>query len=447
MRPIDDAVIITIKDIVSLQKSVIKYYIPEPVIYMINMNSFKEFFNNKTIRYYYHRITSSLIVKVLTIGTIVFLTFSSLTYYFERNHVFYKDINGERVEDTDKKSSNIRSFSDSIWWAFVTSTTVGYGDYYPVTVAGRISGILLMFFGVSLVGVVTGNIASILVERQLKEEKGLKSVTMKNHFIICGWKRNMGKVLEDIISKNQEFIPQEIVIINTATPEEIEMLRSEPSLSGISYIHGDYVDESVLNKANIKYAKKILILADRLVIGSVQEVDSRTVMTIITVKSISKTIYAAAELLDSKFERYLTTANCDEIILTSDYSRSLIANASTGSGISHVVNELLDVNTKVSLATVIPPKEFIGKKYSDLSAFYAKQENIILIGILENTGNFHARKMEAIEQAQKTPDISTLVDSLKSVKMMIANKPVLNPGPDYIIGKHSKAIIIEGRGC
>jgi voltage-gated potassium channel len=410
------------------------------------LQSFKQIFDNKTIRYYYYRISSSMLVKLLVIGIIVLLTFSTFTYYVEKKHIIYKEVDGVKIEDTDN-SSNIRNFNDSIWWAFVTSTTVGYGDYYPVSFAGRISGILLMFFGVSLVGVVTGNIASILVEKQLKEEKGLKSVKMKNHFIICGWKRDMGKVLKDIISKNKEFIPQEIVIVNTANPEEIEMLRSEPALSGISYINGDYVDESVLNKANLKHAKKVLVLADRLVLGSVQEVDSRTVMTIITVKSISKTIYAAAEILDTKFERYLISANCDEVILTSDYSRSLIANASTGSGISHVINELLNANTPVELNTVIPPKELIGKKYSDLTEYYTKQESTILIGILENTGNFHARKMEAIEQAQKTPDISMLVDSLKTVKTMTANKPVINPSPDYIIGKHSKAIIIEGRGC
>ena len=407
---------------------------------------FKLIFRNKTIRYYYYRISSSMLVKLLVIGTIVLFTFSSFTYYFEKRHISYKDVNGEKVED-EAKSSNIRNMNDSIWWAFVTSTTVGYGDFYPVSMAGRISGVLLMFFGVSLVGVVTGNIASILVEKQLKEEKGLKAVTMKNHFIICGWKRDMNKVLKEIIRKNKEFIPQEIVIINTANPEEIEMLRSEDALSGISFIHGNYVDESVLNKANIKYAKKILVLADRLVLGSVQEVDSRTVMTIITVKSMAKTIYAAAEILDTKFERYLISANCDEVILTSDYNRSLIANASTGSGISHVISELLNANTPVGLNTVIPPKELIGKKYSELASFYKDQDNTILIGILENTGNFHARKMEAIEQAQKTPDISMLVDSLKTVKTMTANKPIINPSPDYIIGKHSKAIIIEGRGC
>lgn len=402
------------------------------------------FHDTNFIKSCYYKISSSILVKILIIGTVILLTFSSFTYYVEKQHIAYKLVNGERVEDPGN-SSNIRKFSDSIWWAFVTSTTVGYGDFYPVTVAGRISGILLMFFGVSLVGVVTGNIASMLVERQMKEGRGMKHITIKNHFIICGWKRDMIKVLYDILSKNKEFIPQEIVLINTAAPEEIELIRSEPSLSGIHFIHGDYIDEVVLKKANIKSAKKALILADRLVTGSVQEVDSRTVMAIITIKSISKTIYTAAELLETKFERYLISVNCDEIISSSDYNRSILANASTGNGISHIIGELLNVSSSVGFNTVIPPKELIGKKYSDLAEHYRKNDNTILIGILENTGNFHARKMEAIQQAQKAPDISTLVDNLKTVKSMTANKPVINPPGDFVIGKYSKAIIIEGR--
>jgi voltage-gated potassium channel len=412
---------------------------------MITFQKLKNLFDDTNfIKSCYYKIASSMLVKILIIGTVILLSFSSITYYFEKQHISYKEMDGQAVVDT-ANSSNIRNFKDSIWWAFVTSTTVGYGDFYPVTMAGRISGILLMFFGVSLVGVITGNIASMLVERQMKEGRGMKHINIKNHFIICGWKRDMTKVLQGILGKNKEFIPQEIVLINTATPEEIELLRSEPELSGINFIHGDYIDEVVLKKANIKNAKKALILADRLVTGSVQEVDSRTVMAIITIKSISKTIYTAAELLDTKFERYLITVNCDEIISSSDYNRSILANASTGNGISHIIGELLDVNTPVGFNTIIPPKELVGKKYSELCEYYKKNDNTILIGILENTGNFHARKMEAIQQAQKAPDISTLVDNLKIVKSMTANKPVINPPGDFIIGRYSKAIIIEGR--
>ena len=399
---------------------------------------------SRLIRQIARKIGNSFVFKLTVIGFIILLTFSFAIYLVERNHVFYTVENGQQIEDTDN-SSNIRTFRDSVWWAFVTSTTVGYGDYYPRSTAGRIAGILLMFFGISLVGVITGNIASLLVEKQLKEGRGLKDLKLKNHFIICGWKREMADVLTGIMEKNRSYLASELVLINTADPQEIDTIKSDPKFSDINYIHGDYIDERVLNRANLKEATKVLVLADVLVKGSVQEVDSRTVMTIITLKSITKKAYTAAELLDPKFERYLRFSNCDEIILSSKYNRSLIANASAGSGISHVINELLNVNAGVSINTLTIPDDYIGLSFRELFDYYIQKDRTILIGILENTGNFFQRKKEAIEDAQKTPDISTLVDNLKEVKNLVANQPVINPEDTYIIKEYSRAIIIEGR--
>jgi voltage-gated potassium channel len=52
------------------------------------------------------------------------------------------------------------SFGTSVWWAIVTITTVGYGDVYPITTAGRITGVVLMFCGLALFGVLAGTLAS-----------------------------------------------------------------------------------------------------------------------------------------------------------------------------------------------------------------------------------------------------------------------------------------------
>ncbi len=371
------------------------------------------------------------------------MSFSAAVYYIEKEHVVHKVVNGALVEDRSA-SGNIRSFNDSLWWAFVTSTTVGYGDFYPKSGMGRLAGILLMFFGISFVGIVTGNIASFLVEKQLKEDRGMKALKLKNHFIICGWKRDMDKVLADILLKNRKYHPADIVLINTAPPEDIESIRADRRFTGINFIYGDYIDEKILHRACLKNAEKLLVLADRLVTGSVQEVDSRTVMAIITVKTISKTVYTAAELLDSKFERYLKFSNCDEVILSSDYNRSLIASASTGAGISHVISELLDPECGASISTREIADTYVGKSYSELVSHFGKTGSGVLIGLLENTGNFFLRKKVALEEAQKTPDISLLVTNLKEVKTLTPNQPVLNPDGEYVIKKYSKAIVIEG---
>ncbi len=56
--------------------------------------------------------------------------------------------------------ANITEFGDALWWAVVTVTTVGYGDYYPVTFEGRLVAVGLMVIGIALVGVLTAAVAS-----------------------------------------------------------------------------------------------------------------------------------------------------------------------------------------------------------------------------------------------------------------------------------------------
>ena len=61
---------------------------------------------------------------------------------------------------------SIDSFGDALWWAVTTVTTVGYGDMFPVTPAGRGIGAFLMVAGIALFGVLTANVAAFFVEEQ-----------------------------------------------------------------------------------------------------------------------------------------------------------------------------------------------------------------------------------------------------------------------------------------
>jgi voltage-gated potassium channel len=67
-------------------------------------------------------------------------------------------------------NSNIKTAEDAIWWAYVTITTVGYGDKFPVTTEGRIIAVFLMTAGVGLFGTFTAYVASIFVTDNKKEK-------------------------------------------------------------------------------------------------------------------------------------------------------------------------------------------------------------------------------------------------------------------------------------
>ena len=61
--------------------------------------------------------------------------------------------------------SEIETLPDSLWWAFETITTVGYGDFVPVTWMGRSQAVLVMLVGISLLGVVSASLAATLVKQ------------------------------------------------------------------------------------------------------------------------------------------------------------------------------------------------------------------------------------------------------------------------------------------
>ena len=68
---------------------------------------------------------------------------------------FEKDIN-----------SNIKTAEDAIWWSYVTITTVGYGDKFPITTEGRIIGAILMTTGVGIFGTFTAVVSSWFIDKK-----------------------------------------------------------------------------------------------------------------------------------------------------------------------------------------------------------------------------------------------------------------------------------------
>ncbi|MEI7433965.1 MAG: ion transporter [Methanomicrobiales archaeon] len=74
--------------------------------------------------------------------------------------------------ESSSPSANITTAGDALWWAYVTITTVGYGDQYPVTGAGRLVGVLVMTTGVGIFATFAGFISNKLLTPPEKEEEG-----------------------------------------------------------------------------------------------------------------------------------------------------------------------------------------------------------------------------------------------------------------------------------
>lgn len=115
-------------------------------------NMFEEFQNNKA---------QSAMMTVLVFIVIVLEIGSSLVVIFESKN----------------PNANIVTGGDALWYAIVTVTTVGYGDRFPITPEGRLTGLFIMIAGVGLFGIFTGFLANtFLTPRKRKKDENKESI-------------------------------------------------------------------------------------------------------------------------------------------------------------------------------------------------------------------------------------------------------------------------------
>lgn len=103
-------------------------------------------------------------IVVYTVSGVVLLIYSASLAVFDKERYL--------------PGAKIDSFGKAVWWSITTVTTVGYGDFYPITNTGRVIAVLLMIGGISLVGVVTAALASWIIQRVAEEESTMQAATV-----------------------------------------------------------------------------------------------------------------------------------------------------------------------------------------------------------------------------------------------------------------------------
>ncbi|MCB0368151.1 MAG: NAD-binding protein [Bdellovibrionales bacterium] len=381
-------------------------------------------------------IRKSPFISSLSFVVMMWLLIPAIVYHYEKT----------------ASGANITSYWDGLWWGIVTLLTVGYGDRFPVTPEGRIWTGVMMIGGVAGIGVVTAKISSVFLERALRDRKGLvETESLDQHFVICGWKNEMHTLLLHILDSNPQITCEQIVLVNNVADSEIENLHEYANLKKIKHIRGDFFSADVLKRAAPEKAFKILILADATpgekgAVPTRTEADARTIMAAMTLNNIAKGIPVVAEILDSQMDQYLKLAQVHEIIYSRDYSRLLLAMASTGLGVTNIFHDLLDPQSHFMLTTEPIPVEMINLTYNEFhKQFIDQHPRMNLLGILEHSGNSHKAKEQALRKAQHTPNVGELVKNLQSVKSIRFNFPLFNPDPEYIVGEDAMAIVIRKR--
>lgn len=157
------------------------------------------------------------------------------------------------IKFVEPAGSALTHFDQALWWSVVTSTTVGYGDLFPVSNSGKIVAVILpIFMGIGLGAAFITHVASSLIERRDKEMHGEKKYGGESHILLVGATDETEQLIEEI-QGDETYADQDIVLVNDLSRHPF------PDLTNVFFVKGRPDTLHALNRANIKGARRIVI--------------------------------------------------------------------------------------------------------------------------------------------------------------------------------------------
>ncbi len=227
---------------------------------------------------------------------------------------------------------NFESLLNTFYFVMTTFTTVGYGDYSPVTLPAKLYSVFMFIIGIGLLGVVIGKIVdSFTIFRKMREE-GRMSYMKGNHIVISGWGKKSESAVQEILDSHEEV---EVVIIDTLPKSPVDLTENR-----VHYIQGDPTAEETFVKANITKANALIVFADD-TISDPSLKDAKTLLVAITVERLAPDVHTTVEVMAEKNISNFSHAKVDEFILAQETISRLAVRSALYKGVSQVYSQLI----------------------------------------------------------------------------------------------------------
>ncbi|MET0787147.1 MAG: ion channel [Paenisporosarcina sp.] len=249
----------------------------------------------------------------LLLATLFFILFCTVTIYLLEPQTF-------------------ENLLTSFYFVMTTFATVGYGDYSPTSIAGKLFTVLMYLFGIGLLGVVIGKIVDTFSLFRKRKEEGKLAYTNKNHIIIVGWGKKTETAVDEILASDAT---SEVVIIDTLPSTPIDV-----SIERVHYVQGDPSEEETFIQANIKKAKSVIIFSDDAIqVPSLR--DAKTLTTAITVERLATHVHTTVEIMTKKQIANFSHVKVDEFILSQETTSLLAVRSAMHQNVSTIVTQLI----------------------------------------------------------------------------------------------------------
>ena len=184
---------------------------------------------------------------------------------------------------------NIRTFGDALWWWFVSSTTVGYGDIAPVTTLGRLAGVVTIIVGIycytNFIAITADSLHGLTNQRQL----GTAKVVTRDHLVICEYTAFADELIQ-VLPCYPELARREVVVVT-------DLVQVQP-YPQYHFVRGVPISPSALKQASIEHAAFVFVFANVRFV----EPDLKTLHVVARIQRLAPQARLFVELNDPRHE-------------------------------------------------------------------------------------------------------------------------------------------------
>ncbi len=308
------------------------------------------------------------------------------------------------VAEANNTDSAINTIFEAFYWSFVTLSTVGYGDFVPVTSLGRSVAMVIIVSGIAVISFMTSIVVSALSQQLegIKEQKMITDISKMNKFyLVCGFSEVSAIVTKRLQKDGIPFVlldkdPQKIL---RASKMKIAAVLADPSKQENYESFGIDIKKQVIS---------VLCLEDT---------DVQNIYTALTIRSIDPKVPILSYLHDGKNRKKLSLAGVENIIYPQELI-GVLAREFTGKPVAfEAINALRSQITDVVIEEVLIDDRILSQRkcVEDLKVHVSK---LTLLGIYRKK-QFHFNPQMKMELHDN--DILVMIGIEKMIKEFSLN--------------------------
>jgi voltage-gated potassium channel len=272
----------------------------------------------------------------------------------------------------------LRSLENAFVFMLQNVSGVGIGAAVPLTLAGRVTGIIFVILAAGSRAIFIAAVVSGFVNRLLLHGKGLGRVNAHQHVIVAGWNSGAKQIVQVL---QHEAFGAGVPIVLLANLKEHPFPDSK-----VKFVAGDPTNYEDLERAGVKTARSAIVITDESdgERHSDSTYDARAVLTVLAFKSAAPDIHVVAQVRDPANRHHFERACADEMIVSAEMSEGLLARAAVNVGIAHVYSDLLRLDTSSEMYVLDAPPALVGKSFQAALVYLNERQNAVLVGVIQD---------------------------------------------------------------